>query len=162
MSGSSLRPVFHFATLHENNASPSARVRSLRVVGSSNLPRDGQAGLPAISIDFVGKKTVKQRVRILSGTGLILAQFEASATSRSYNSCNSSRLAPAMVKALQAAAKHAYCGHFNCLFSAHKRHRFSPRLTLLRHFFGTVVPPLSPIPVKLRNWILHPFAGMEK
>jgi hypothetical protein len=40
-----------------------------------------------------------------------------------------------MVKALQSAAKHAYCGHFNCLFSARKRHRFSPRLTLPRHVF---------------------------
>jgi hypothetical protein len=49
-----------------------------------------------------------------------------------------------MVKALQAAANHAYNGYRNCLISARKRHPFSPRLTFLRHFFGTVLPPLSP------------------
>jgi hypothetical protein len=103
LSGCRFRPVIQFATLYENNASPSARVRSLRVVGSSNLPRDGQAELPAISIDFVGNNSVKQRVRNLCRTGPILAQFGASATSHSYNSCNSSRLAPAMVKPLRTA-----------------------------------------------------------
>jgi len=153
---------FHSIQTRENNASPSAREKRLRVVGLTRSAERRSGGIACNFDRLRRQKTVKQRVRNLSGTGLILAQFGASATSHSYNSCNSIRLAPAMVKALQTPLRRACGRHLGRPLSKRKKTavglREQPSETVNRRLLRRV----PPIEVQPRNWILHLFAGMEK